>query len=43
MVLITQLRKKGSQIEKDLDTCSECSMEEMVEYIFAKVKLMLEK
>ncbi len=35
------LRKKGSELEDEIDTCCECDMEYVADYIFNKVKLML--
>ena len=36
------LRYKAAQLQEGLDTCSDCSMEEIADYIFTKTKLMLE-
>ena len=35
------LRKKSVKLEDDLNTCCECDMEYVADYIFNKVKLML--
>ncbi len=35
------LRKKSIEIEEDLNTCYDCDMEYVADYIFNKVKLML--
>lgn len=42
LVTTAPLRKKAAQITNELDTCSECSMQEISEYIFQNIKLMLE-
>ena len=40
LITTKPLRQKAS--EHSLDTCNECSMEEIAEYIFLQIKLMLE-
>ncbi len=35
------LRKKSLKLEDELNTCSDCDMEYVADYIFTKVKLML--
>ena len=35
------LRKKSSKLEDEIDTCCDCDMEYVADYIFSKVKLML--
>ena len=35
------LREKSVELEDDLNTCSDCDMEYVADYIFSKVKLML--
>ena len=35
------LREKSSKIENEIDTCCDCDMEYVADYIFSKVKLML--
>lgn len=43
LLLTTQpLREKAQKMEDALDTCAECSMDEIAEYIFTKIKLLLE-
>ena len=42
MITTKPLRLKAAQLQEGLDTCSDCSMEEIADYIFAKTKLMLE-
>ncbi len=42
MYIITQpLRKMAINKSKDIDTCADCSIEEIADYIFKKVVLML--
>ena len=36
------LREKATQIQDNLNTCSDCAMDDIAEYIFKKIKLMLE-
>jgi len=42
MITTKPLRLKAAQLQEGLETCSDCSMEEIADYIFAKTKLMLE-
>lgn len=43
LLMATQpLRIKAAQVDKELDTCSECSMDEIADYIFNTVKAALE-
>ena len=42
MITTKPLRLKAAQLQEGLDTCSDCSMEEIADYIFTKTKLMLE-
>jgi len=42
MVTTKPLRKKAIQIDSEVDTCSECSVEEVSTYIFQTVKKSLE-
>ncbi len=42
MITTKPLRLKAAQLQEELDTCSDCSMEEIADYIFTKTKLMLE-
>ena len=41
LVTTSPLRKKAAQIA-DIDTCSECSMDDIADYVFKKIKVMLE-
>jgi AcrR family transcriptional regulator len=41
-VTTSPLRKNAAQITDEVDTCSECSMNEISEYIFNSIKLILE-
>jgi len=42
LVTTKDLRKKAATIEPDLNTCSNCAIEDIAEYIAMKIKLMLE-
>lgn len=42
LVTTKTLREKATGLESELDTCSECSMQEIAEYIFNTVKKSLE-
>lgn len=42
LVTTSPLRKKAAQMTNEIDTCSDCPMDEIAEYIFEKIKLMLE-
>lgn len=42
LVTTKSLRKKALELSDDIDTCSECSMQEMSEYIFETIKKSLE-
>ena len=42
MITTQPLRQKAAQLQEGLETCSDCSMEEIADYIFTKTKLMLE-
>ncbi|WP_457745266.1 TetR/AcrR family transcriptional regulator [Sulfurimonas sp.] len=43
LLITTQpLRTNAVKLDADLNTCSDCPMDEIAEYIFTKVKLMLE-
>ncbi len=42
LITTKPLRYKAAQLQEGLDTCSDCSMEEIADYIFTKTKLMLE-
>jgi len=44
MVTTKPIREKAMSLEDlDIDTCSTCTEEEIAEYVYAKVKIMLEK
>ena len=36
------LRKKSLELEEELNTCNDCDMDYVADYIFTKIKLMLE-
>jgi len=43
LLFVTQnLREKAKTLDEKLDTCSACSMDEITEYVYEKIKLMLE-
>ena len=42
LITTKPLREEASEIESDLDTCRDCPMDEIADYIFIKIKLMLE-
>lgn len=42
LVTTAPLRKKAAQMTTEVDTCSECPMEKISNYIFQNIKLMLE-
>jgi AcrR family transcriptional regulator len=42
LITTAPLRKKATAIQSTLNTCSECSIDDIAEYIFTKIKLMLE-
>ncbi|SFV61815.1 Transcriptional regulator, TetR family [hydrothermal vent metagenome] len=42
LVTTKSMRKNAVSLEEDLDTCSDCDIDEISHYIFTKVKLMLE-
>ena len=43
LLITTQpLRQKAAQLQEGLNTCSECSMDDIADDIFSKTKLMLE-
>ena len=42
MITTQPLRQKAAQMQEGLETCSDCSMDEIADYIFTKTKLMLE-
>ena len=42
LITTKPLRQTASELEGELNTCSECSIEKITEYIYEKIKLMLE-
>ncbi|WP_345979494.1 TetR/AcrR family transcriptional regulator [Sulfurimonas sp. HSL3-2] len=42
LVTTAPLRKKAAQMTDEINTCSDCPMDEISDYIFEKIKLMLE-
>ena len=42
LITTTPLRQTASELESHLNTCHDCSIEKITEYIFEKIKLMLE-
>ena len=43
LLFVTQnLREKAKTLDEELNTCSTCSMNELSEYVYEKIKLMLE-
>ena len=42
LITTTPLRKKAQEIDSTLDTCAQCSLDEIASYIFTKTKFMLE-
>lgn len=43
LVTTKPLRQRAAQSDPKIDTCATCSMEEIAEYLFTKIKSMLEK
>ena len=44
MMTTKPIREKAMSLEDlDIDTCSTCTEEEIAEYVYKKVKIMLEK
>lgn len=42
LVTTAPLRKKAAQIDQEIDTCSQCSAEEISQYMFEKISQMLQ-
>jgi AcrR family transcriptional regulator len=42
LITTKPLRENAAKLDEDIDTCSDCDIDEIAAYIFKKVKLMLE-
>jgi len=42
LVTTKPMRENAAKMEEDLNTCSDCDIDEISEYIFTKIKLLLE-